>query len=144
MPPTVLPPAEVAARVGDVLEVPLHRFLGVELLDPGDPVAGIWFPVAEPALNNVGILHGGVVTALLDVASYLALLPELRPDENAVTHDLSVSLLRRVSAGSRVEMTGTVLRRGRSVAFLRAEARVGGDVVAAAQVTKTISWPAAD
>ena len=124
-----------------MLAVPLHQFLSVELLDVDNPAAGIWFPVAEAAQNNVGVLHGGVVTALLDVASYLALLPELGTGENAVTHDLSVSLLRPVRAGGRVELTGTVLRRGRAVAFLRADAHVDGLLVAAAQITKTLLAP---
>ena len=66
-----------AARVQAVLDIPLHRFLGVRLLDPADPAAGISFPVAEAAQNQAAVLHGGVVTALLDVASYLALLPHL-------------------------------------------------------------------
>lgn len=136
--PSDLPPRFDAARVEGVLAIPLHRFLGVALLDDQDPSAGICFPVEPPAQNNVGVLHGGVVTALLDVASYLALLPHLGAEENAVTHDLAVSLLRPVAAGSRVEVSGTVLRRGRAVAFLRAEARVDGRVVAAAQVTKTL------
>jgi uncharacterized protein (TIGR00369 family) len=126
------------ARVAAVLDIPLHRFLGVALLEPADPSAGIVFPVAEAAQNQVGVLHGGVVTALLDVASYLALARDLADDEHAVTHELSVQLLRPVSAGSRVEVVGTVLRRGRAVAFLRAEATVDGRVVAAAQVTKTL------
>ena len=139
--PTDVPPSPDAARVEGVLAIPLHRFLGVALLDADDPSAGISFPVGPAAQNNVGVLHGGVVTALLDVASYLALLPHLGPTENAVTHDLSVSLLRPVAADSRVEVSGTVLRRGRAVAFLRAEARVDGRIVAAAQVTKTLVPP---
>lgn len=49
-----------------------------------------------------------------------------------------MSLLRPVAAGSRVDVSGTVLRRGRTVAFLRAEASVDGVVVAAAQVTKSV------
>ena len=125
-------------RVSDVLDIALHRFLGVELLDVDDPSAGIAFPVGPAAVNQVGLLHGGVVTALLDVASYLALAADLAADEHAVTHDLSVQLLRPVPGGSRVEVVGTVLRRGRAVAFLRAEARVDGRMVAAAQVTKTL------
>jgi uncharacterized protein (TIGR00369 family) len=125
-------------RVQSVLDIPLHRFLSVTLLDEDDPAAGIAFPVEQAAQNQVGVLHGGVVTALLDVASYLALAPDLADDEHAVTHDLSVQLLRPVAGGSRVEVRGTVLRRGRAVAFLRAEAVVEGRVVAAAQVTKTL------
>jgi uncharacterized protein (TIGR00369 family) len=127
-----------ARRVQQVLDIPLHRFLSVTLLDPDDPSAGIAFPVDADAQNQAEVLHGGVVTALLDVASFLALLPELGEDEHAVTHDLSVQLLRPVPGGSRVEVRGTVLRRGRAVAFLRAEALVDGRVVAAAQVTKTL------
>jgi uncharacterized protein (TIGR00369 family) len=127
-----------AARVQAVLDIPLHRFVGVQLLDPADPPAGIWFPVGPSAQNQVRLLHGGVVTALLDVASYLALLPHLADHEHAVTHDQAVSLLRPVGADSRVEVVGTVLRRGRAVAFMRADATVDGRLVATAQVTKTV------
>ena len=76
--------------------------------------------------------------ALLDVASYLALAPSLAAGEHAVTHDMSVQLLRPVQAGVRLRLRGEVLRSGRRVAFLRADARVDGIVVAAAQVTKTL------
>jgi uncharacterized protein (TIGR00369 family) len=133
-----VPPRDSAARVQAVLDIPLHRFVGLDLLDAADPTAGIWFPVGPNAQNQVRLLHGGVVTALLDVAAYLALLPHLGDGEHAVTHDQSVSLLRPVSADRRVEVRGTVLRRGRAVAFLRADATVDGTLVATAQVTKTV------
>jgi len=136
-PPRVQVARVQAARVQAVLDIPLHRFVGLELLDPTDPAAGIWFPVGLPAQNQAQLLHGGVVTALLDVASYLALLPHLAEHEHAVTHDQSVSLLRPGSADRRGEV-GTVLRRGRGVAFLRAEATVDGTLVATGQVTKTV------
>jgi uncharacterized protein (TIGR00369 family) len=127
-----------AARVQAVLDIPLHRFLGMRLRDAADPSAGVWFPVDGPAQNQAQLLHGGVVYTLLDVASFLALLPHLGDDEHAVTHDLTVSLLRPVAADKRVDITGTVLRRGRAVAFMRAAASVDGEVVAAAQVTKSV------
>jgi uncharacterized protein (TIGR00369 family) len=125
-------------RVASVLDIALHRFLDVALLDETDPAAGITFGVGDAAVNNGGVLHGGIVTALLDVACYLAVLPHLADEENAVTHDVSASLLRPVARGSDVRVRGTVLRRGRSVVFLRAEATVGEVLVAAAQVTKTV------
>lgn len=129
---------ETAARVQAVLDIPLNRFLGMQLRDPEDPSAGVWFPVGPSAQNQAEVLHGGVVTTLLDTASYLALLPRLSDAEHAVTHDLTVSLLRPVAADERVDITATVLRRGRAVAFMRAEASVDGLVVAAAQVTKSV------
>jgi uncharacterized protein (TIGR00369 family) len=131
-------PEETAARVRAVLDIPLNRFLGMQLRDPADPAAGIWFPVDASAQNQAGVLHGGVVTTLLDTACYLALLPSLSDAEHAVTHDLTVSLLRPVVAGKRVDIAGSVLRRGRTVAFVRGEATVDGEVVAAAQVTKSV------
>ena len=129
------------ARVQAVLDIPLHRFLGVELRDELDPAAGIRFPVGESAANQAEMLHGGVVYALLDVASFLALLPSLQEGEHAVTHDLAASLLRPVAAGAIVELSATVLRRGRAVAFMRAEATVDGALVATGQVTKTVLSP---
>ncbi len=128
----------ISARVRVLLGIPLHRFLGVRLADAGDPAAGILLPVEEPALNNVGLLHGGVVTALLDVASYLALLPSLDDGQHAVTHDLFASLIRPVPRGSLLRLRGAVVRQGRAVVFLRAEASVDGVIAATAQVTKTL------
>ena len=129
---------ETAARVRGVLDIPLNRFLGMQLRDPSDPSAGVWFTVGPSAQNQAGVLHGGVVTTLLDTAAYLGLLPSLADDEHAVTHDLTVSLLRPVAADRRVDVAGTVLRRGRAVAFLRAEATADGQLVATAQVTKSV------
>jgi uncharacterized protein (TIGR00369 family) len=129
---------ETAARVQAVLDIPLNRFLGMELRNPADPAAGVWFPVGPSAQNQAAVLHGGVVTTLLDTACYLALLPQLSDGEHAVTHDLTVSLIRPVAADARVDVVGSVVRRGRTVAFLRAEATVDGEVVAAAQVTKSV------
>jgi uncharacterized protein (TIGR00369 family) len=126
------------ARVPAILGIPFHEFLGMELRDADDPAAGIWFPVGPPTLNPVGLLHAGVIYSLMDVACFLALIQHLGDDEHAVTHDLTVSLLRPVSPGKRVDITGTVLRRGRQVAFMRADATVDGQVVAAAQVTKSV------
>lgn len=133
-----------SARVRAVLDIALHRYLAVRLLDAEDPAAGIAFPVTGGALNDAGLLHGGVVTALLDVASYLALLPALAAGEKAVTHDLSASLLRPVASGADVQVRGRVVRKGRTVAFLRSEAFVDGLLVATAQVTKSVLQPRED
>ena len=123
--------------VADVLDIALHRFLGVHLLDPRDPARGLLLPVAAPSLNQAGLLHGGIVSALLDVAAFVALRPTLSDGQHAVTHAISVQLLRPVGPGAEVHFEGEVLQLGRQVAFLRAEARVEGAVVAVAQITKS-------
>ncbi|MGY1769979.1 PaaI family thioesterase [Blastococcus sp. SYSU D00813] len=128
----------LAARVRGVLEVPLHRWLGLQLADPADPRAGVVLPVGPQALNNAAVLHGGLVSALLDVTAYLRLLPELAAGENAVTHDATSSLLRPVAEGARVHLHAEVVRRGRTLVFLRSEAQVDGRTVAFGQVTKSV------
>ncbi len=133
----------LTARVQGVLDVPLHRFLGMRLRHPERPEDGLVIPVGDAATNNAGVLHGGVATALLDVACYLALLPHLSAEENAVTHDASSSLMRAVPQDAELEVVADVVRRGRSLAFLQARALVGGKPVAIGNVTKSILRPEA-
>ena len=123
--------------VAAVLDIPMHRFLGLRLRDPRDLTRGLLLVATAPSLNQAQLLHGGIVSALLDVAAFVALRPSLLPGEHAVTHAISVQLLRPVGEGAEVHFQGEVLRLGRLVAFLRAEARVEGKLVAVAQVTKT-------
>ena len=84
---TVPSETKIAARVQGVLDIPLNRFLGMELRDPAEPAAGVWSRWLAPAQNQAAVLHGGVVMMLLDTACYLALLPHLSDDEHAVTLD---------------------------------------------------------
>jgi acyl-coenzyme A thioesterase PaaI-like protein len=78
---------------------------------------------------------------VLDVASYVRLLPELAPEENAVTHDATCSLVRGVAVGARGHLCSELVRRGRTLAFLRSEATVDGEVVAMGTVTKSLLRP---
>lgn len=130
--------AETVARAQGLLAIPLHRYLGLAFLDPADPSLGVTMTVAPASVNNVDVLHGGLHVALLDVACYLAVLPHLGPAENALTHDCAAQLMRGVPLGGVVEVRGELLRRGRTLAFLRAEVRHEGRVVAAGQVTKSV------
>ena len=59
------------------------------------------------------------------------------PGEMALTHDIYVSVLRPVSLGSKVILTGRVLQNGKSVIFTESEAHVGGKLVASAKISKT-------
>lgn len=88
-------------------------------------------------MNNATVLHGGIFTALLDEACYLAVLPHMGPGENAVTHDLAASILKPVKAGSLLSVRGEVVRLGRSTVFTRADATVDGSVAAFGTVTKS-------
>jgi uncharacterized protein (TIGR00369 family) len=122
-----------------VLAVPLIQFLDVHAVDEEDPAAGLSIVVSERALNAAGVMHGGAFATLLDLAAYLAVLPLLDQDEQAVTHALSASYLAPVPLNERVLVRGEVLRRSRRLAFAAATMTThAGELVAAASVTKSI------
>lgn len=116
----------------------LHRHFGVRLVDPAQRHLGCWF-VASPAVEGrSGQMNGGVLSVLLDACAYLALEPALGDDEDAVSHDLHISMLRPVMIGDRVDLRGELVQKGRRVAFVNSEARVNGRLVASARITKSI------
>lgn len=130
--------APIDPRIQAVLDVPLHRFLGVSLVDPSNPAAGTTFTVAEPAQGPGGWLHGGVISALLDMTCYVTLLPRLTEGTIAVSNAVNISLMKGVPGGSTVRLVAEVLRLGRTLAFLRAEAYADGHLVATGTLTKSI------
>lgn len=133
-----LPAEELEQAVAKVLDVPLHRFVGLQLVDQQPGTAHARLTAVPNTLNNVGVVHGGIYYALLDAAAYLAVIPLLRSGENAVTHDIHVSVMRPVAAGETLDLHGTVTRRGRSLIFAESEARVAGKLIATARVTKSV------
>lgn len=135
--PEGLPP-DLAERVAGVLDVPLHRHLGFEVMSVGDGVSRARFVVGPAAINNVGLIHGGVLYSLLDAACYLAVAGRLAADTTASTIDIAFSMLRPASAGAEVTLTAALDRLGRSVAFLHGEAWADGKLIAKAQATKAI------
>jgi uncharacterized protein (TIGR00369 family) len=128
----------LAARVRQVLDDPLHRWLGLELAEEADPRAGLVFAAGPPELYPAGLLHGGMLAALLDIAAAVRLLPELADGETAVTHAASCSVLRPVPEGTRLLLRADLLRKSPTRAFLRSSACVGKESVAVGQLTKTL------
>ena len=117
---------------------PLHRFIGVERIHAQDGKARIEITLGSGAVNPIGVFHGGVAYMLCDMACYSALLSVLADGENAVTHDIHVSLMRAAQLGERVVASGRVIRRGRQLAFMEAEIHCGERLLARATVTKSI------
>jgi uncharacterized protein (TIGR00369 family) len=120
------------------LDPPLLTFLGARPVDRSRPETGVAIKVTDEALNAVGALHGGVISTLLDVAAYMALAPELREEEEAITHALFVSYQRGVSRGEEVVARGRLTRRTGRLAFVTSELCNDRELIASAQVTKSI------
>jgi acyl-coenzyme A thioesterase PaaI-like protein len=127
-----------AQRLKNALSVPLLRFLDVSAVDPQDPRAGVLMAPSPNVMNAVNAPHAGALSTILEIAAYLALLPDLSPEEEAVSHALFVSYLARADGTLPLVASGQLLRRTRRVAFVTVELRQDGVLLATAQVTKSI------
>ncbi len=128
----------LARKVQQILDVPLHRHLGLVFDGHADGQSHAHFDVG-PESAAFGGLHGGILYLLMDATAMLALLPSLTASQHAVTHDIHCSVMRPVSPGARCRLVGSVLRVGKTLAFVEATASVEGKLVASARVTKSLT-----
>lgn len=119
--------------VGEIMRehVPFNRVLGLEIesLDPAAPKLA--FAMRPELLGNArrGILHGGVISATLDVVAGFAIMLALAKDRHhgeklefphIGTIDLRVDYL-RPGRGRRFVATGRVVRLGSRIAVAQME-----------------------
>jgi uncharacterized protein (TIGR00369 family) len=118
------------------------RHLGIEPLAAAEGYARLRLAVRDELRNADGApLHGGVLSALVDIAVGGALSTMHEGAAGGVgqaTLDVNVSFLGAVRGGS-VTVEGRILRRGGSVAFGEAELRDdAGELVAKGRATYMI------
>jgi uncharacterized protein (TIGR00369 family) len=121
--------AQKAARrkawnFGFAANVPHNRALGMVIEDIGDNWARISLPYDARFVGNpeTGVLHGGVITALLDAtcgASVFTTLPRMQP---IATLDLRIDYLRPAEPGRAVVAKATCYHLSKNVGFARAVA----------------------
>jgi uncharacterized protein (TIGR00369 family) len=110
----------------------LARLYGFEITYPDD-ACEVAFDVADFMHNPQGTLHGGVLATALDVSMGHLLNRRVGP---GATLEFKVQFMASVKSG-RVRCRGSVLRLGRSLAFLTSEATDGGGTTIA---VATATW----
>jgi uncharacterized protein (TIGR00369 family) len=116
----------------------LARLLGFEITHV-DETCEVKFAVHDFMFNPQGTLHGGMMTTALDVSMGHLLNRLAGP---GATLEFKVQFLAPVRTGH-VTCRAEILRRGRSVCFLRSEARNdAGESVAFATSTWSMIRPA--
>ncbi|MDJ0720337.1 MAG: thioesterase family protein [Desulfobacterales bacterium] len=135
--PPALPHQDWQSTIKDIFEnkLPFNRILGIEVisLEGGKPRLGI--RMRKELVGNYvrGSLHGGVISAVIDVTGGLAAFMSLHHKSGDETRevrierfgklgtiDLRVDYL-RPGLGGRFESVGHVLRAGHKVAVTRIE-----------------------
>ena len=122
---------------------PAMRTLGIEPVDAEPGRASFRLELGEYHLNPFGIVHGGVLTALLDTAMGCAVHSLLPPAVGYVTGELNVRFLRpALLSGGLLEGTGEVIHPGTTTRVASAQiADAGGRVIALAGATCQVRRP---
>ncbi|QIK40957.1 PaaI family thioesterase [Pontivivens nitratireducens] len=131
---------ELARKMAHV--IPHSRELGMHIEDVGPGTAVISVPydtrlIGDPA---TGVLHGGVITALLDGCCGTAVMTHPKAPGGTATIDLRIDYMRGAKPGKTVTARAECYRITQSVAFVRAVADDGdpADPVAQANGAFTV------
>jgi uncharacterized protein (TIGR00369 family) len=110
---------------------PAHRWIGIEPGGRSSAHGEARLAVRPEFLQEEGVVHGGIVAALLDATCVYALYPELGARDSLTSIEFKVNFLAPglVDRGP-IEARADVLKSGRTIALLKAVATQAGKPVA--------------
>jgi len=105
-------------------EVPHGVAIGMVTTELADGTPAIHLPYADHLIGDpdTGVLHGGVITALLDQTAGMVARPTDKPRGEAAiaTLDLRIDYMGPATPGRDLWATGECYKRTRNIAFVRA------------------------
>lgn len=132
-------PPDLTRVVAAFNSLPHARFLGMRCDDIGVGRATLSVAYQERLIGNrqSGVLHGGVITALLDTLSWLVATAAVPEGTAVATLDLRIDYLRPARPREVIRATAECYRRTSNVAFTRGVAYHEHPGDAIAQLTGT-------
>ena len=112
-------------REGEAITgLPFSREIGMRLHQAENGVAVVSVPYDKRLVGDpeTGVLHGGVITALLDTACGWAVMAAAASLKSTATLDLRIDYMRPATAGETVFSRAECYRLTRSIGFARAVA----------------------
>jgi uncharacterized protein (TIGR00369 family) len=132
---------QLLERLGKVLmdAIPFNRALGMAIEDADEGVAVVRLPYRAELVGNpaTGVLHGGVITSLLDASCGMSVFLKIQRPLRIATLDLRIDYLKPAQPPRVVRARAECYRVTRDVAFTRAFAYHDdlADPIAAAAAT---------
>lgn len=125
-------PKLIGEMIGDnkdllLAHIPFSVATGMEVVEVGPSRAQIRLPWRADLVGNpaTGVLHGGIITALIDNACGCAVICALPTMTSVATLDLRIDYLRPATPGEAVLVDAECYRMTRNIAFVRALAHHG-------------------
>ena len=118
-------PADDAKRIAAALEsLPHNAKLGIHMVElaPGHCTTYIEFRPELIGDPSSGVLHGGVVTTLIDATAGAAVYASISQDTSLATLDMRIDYLKPAAPGKRLYASAELYRLTRRIAFVRASA----------------------
>lgn len=104
--------------------IPFNKFLGLTVreLEPGRAVVSIPFRPEYVGDSKKGIVHGGIISTLIDLTGGATAFTVLEPprETSLNTIDMRVDYM-RMGRGKEFIATGSVLRKGNRICVVRIE-----------------------
>ncbi|TDL34887.1 PaaI family thioesterase [Jeotgalibacillus sp. S-D1] len=96
------------------IEQPFDQFLRFEYERHSDTHVTVSMPVEPLYLNSLGIIHGGIISSLADVAMCNTIESDEDNKQKAVTVDLNISFLKG-ARGSRLIAEAEIISSGKTL-----------------------------
>jgi uncharacterized protein (TIGR00369 family) len=123
---------------------PLYHLTGATPTRFGDGTAEAEMPASPWLLNSAGVMGGGTLAILADIAFGCAVETQLPPATPYTTAELSLTFLRPVCAGGTLAAAGQALHVGRTVGLSEAFILGGGDRLLAHGTSRLAILPRLD
>src|SRR5512141_3259614 len=114
-----------------------QALIGLETYERGEGYSRSRIAITPDHMNPHGVVHGGVLYAMADTGMGAALYSKLRDDESCATIEIKMVYMASVREGT-VECETRLLNKGRRVAVLESDVKLGDRLVAKALGTFAI------
>ncbi|MBI2077462.1 MAG: PaaI family thioesterase [Euryarchaeota archaeon] len=105
---------------GELELSPFDRLVGIRILEVAGGRARLAIDVGERFHNPAHVLHGGILSGLVDSAMAYAVSTQLDPDESCTNIDLTIRFVKATVAGAMVA-EAKVVRAGRTVVVVECD-----------------------